>query len=86
MHQVFVQKLQEIELYIIGNSLKKKVLNNIILDFVGDLGSGYPSDPETKKWLQNNKHKIFGFPSLIRFSWNTCSNILDDFCALTIDK
>lgn len=30
-------------------------------------------DPETKAWLENHKHPIFGFPSLVRFSWGTCT-------------
>ncbi|KAK3756007.1 hypothetical protein QZH41_013191 [Actinostola sp. cb2023] len=41
-------------------------------------GSGYPSDPNTKKWLSNNVDKVFGFPRLVRFSWQTCRTILDD--------
>jgi len=41
-------------------------------------GSGYPSDPLTKKWLRNNCDRIFGFPSVVRFSRNTTSNILEE--------
>ncbi|XP_056699158.1 ribonuclease H2 subunit A isoform X2 [Spinacia oleracea] len=36
-------------------------------------GSGYPGDPETKAWLEHHKHSIFGFPTLVRFSWGTCA-------------
>ncbi|KAK4764826.1 hypothetical protein SAY86_025916 [Trapa natans] len=36
-------------------------------------GSGYPGDPETKAWLAHHKHSIFGFPTLVRFSWGTCT-------------
>lgn len=49
-----------------------------------ELGSGYPSDPKTKEWLAKYKHRVFGFPNLIRFSWQTCSNILEHFCVLRI--
>ncbi|KAI5431224.1 hypothetical protein KIW84_035404 [Lathyrus oleraceus] len=38
-----------------------------------NFGSGYPADPATKSWLENHKHSIFGFPTLVRFSWGTCS-------------
>ncbi|KAM7264248.1 hypothetical protein ACFE04_001931 [Oxalis oulophora] len=38
-----------------------------------NFGSGYPGDPETKTWLQQHKHHVFGFPSLVRFSWGTCT-------------
>jgi ribonuclease H2 subunit A len=41
-------------------------------------GSGYPSDPNTKAWIQNNLERTFGFPSIARFSWGTVKNILDE--------
>ncbi|XP_074603414.1 ribonuclease H2 subunit A [Brevipalpus obovatus] len=48
-------------------------------DINGDgYGSGYPSDPKTKKFLDKNLDSIFGFPSITRFSWATVSTILDD--------
>lgn len=34
-----------------------------------NLGSGYPSDPNTKRWIASNLEKTFGFPSVARFSW-----------------
>ncbi|XP_048575436.1 ribonuclease H2 subunit A isoform X2 [Nematostella vectensis] len=46
--------------------------------FTKETGSGYPSDPTTKKWLADNLDRVFGFPQLVRFSWSTCSNILDN--------
>lgn len=36
------------------------------------------SDPLTKNFLNNNMDDIFGFPSLVRFSWSTAGKILDD--------
>lgn len=39
-----------------------------------DFGSGYPSDPNTVKWMDNNEDGFFGFPSIMRFSWKTISN------------
>lgn len=42
-----------------------------------DYGSGYPSDPATKKWLSENLDPVFGFPRFIRFSWSTASTIMD---------
>ncbi|CDS05818.1 hypothetical protein LRAMOSA08346 [Lichtheimia ramosa] len=41
-------------------------------------GSGYPSDPNTVSWLDENEDPFFGFPSLIRFSWKTISNRIDE--------
>ncbi|GLH14923.1 Ribonuclease H2 subunit A [Gryllus bimaculatus] len=47
-----------------------------------EIGSGYPNDPVTKKFLKGNLDKIFGFPQLVRFSWSTADKILEDesFC------
>lgn len=41
-------------------------------------GSGYPADPETKRWLEANVDPVFGFPSLVRFSWSTCNPLLEN--------
>ncbi|EPS57935.1 ribonuclease [Genlisea aurea] len=41
-------------------------------DLNRNFGSGYPGDPQTKAWLNDHKHPVFGFPTLVRFSWGTC--------------
>lgn len=41
-------------------------------------GSGYPGDPVTKKFLRDNFDQVFGFPSLIRFSWKTAETIIEE--------
>ncbi|RKP22464.1 Rnaseh2a protein, partial [Syncephalis pseudoplumigaleata] len=41
-------------------------------------GSGYSSDPNTVSWLRNNVDPVFGFPGIVRFSWATCSRLLDE--------
>ncbi|KAL0481651.1 ribonuclease H2 subunit A [Acrasis kona] len=44
----------------------------------GKMGSGHPSDPQTKKWLEANADKVFGYPSdAVRFSWATIKNALE---------
>lgn len=40
-------------------------------------GSGYPGDPKTKQWLERHCDPVFGYPSLIRFSWKTVDNALE---------
>lgn len=76
MPQVFAQKLQGIVLFKTGNLFKILVRQLWYLDVHDELGSGYPSDPKTKAWLAKYRHKVFGYPNLIRFSWQTCTNAL----------
>lgn len=42
------------------------------------MGSGYPADPTTKAFLQDNIDKVFGYPCLVRFSWGTIKKILEE--------
>ncbi|KZC14589.1 PREDICTED: ribonuclease H2 subunit A [Dufourea novaeangliae] len=46
-------------------------------DIKAEYGSGYPNDPETKRWLSENVDPVFGFPRLVRFSWSTAEKILE---------
>ncbi|CAO3635796.1 unnamed protein product [Cunninghamella blakesleeana] len=48
------------------------------LELSKEFGSGYPSDPNTVRWLDDNEVPFFGYPSIIRFSWKTISNRLDE--------
>ncbi|KAF8561634.1 hypothetical protein P879_07561 [Paragonimus westermani] len=41
------------------------------------LGSGYPGDPLTKKYLETCLDPVFGFPSLVRSSWSTATNLME---------
>ena len=43
-------------------------------------GSGYPNDPVTKNFLINSLDPMFGFPSLVRFSWSTAEKIIEEKC------
>ncbi|CAC70103.1 Ribonuclease H2 subunit A [Caenorhabditis elegans] len=43
-------------------------------------GSGYPGDPNTKKFLQLSVEPVFGFCSLVRSSWKTASTIVEKRC------
>lgn len=47
------------------------------------LGNGYPGHEKTKQFMQNYCDKIFGFPSIVRFSWQTAKTIIDERCAKT---
>ena len=44
-----------------------------------EFGSGYPSDPTCKKWMEAHQRcKIFGFPDVVRFSWTPAKKALDE--------
>eukprot|EP00043_Microstomoeca_roanoka_P015247 m.152525 g.152525 ORF g.152525 m.152525 type:complete len:416 (-) comp16214_c0_seq1:189-1436(-) len=47
------------------------------IDVDREFGCGYPSDPKTKAWLRANMDNVFGFPSVVRFSWQTAQSLLD---------
>lgn len=40
-----------------------------------------PADPVTKQWLDSHMDPVFGFPSLVRFSWQTADRMLEDRAA-----
>ncbi|GBG29664.1 Ribonuclease H2 subunit A [Hondaea fermentalgiana] len=40
--------------------------------------SGYPSDERTVAWLRKNADPVFGFPSVVRFSWKTARSMLGE--------
>ncbi|CAN6445015.1 unnamed protein product [Victoria cruziana] len=59
-------------------ALREWVFDETAENMNRNFGSGYPGDPETKAWLNHHKHSVFGFPSLVRFSWGTCSQHCKD--------
>lgn len=37
-----------------------------------------PADSITQAWLENHLNPVFGFPPLVRFSWQTASRLLEE--------
>ncbi|CAM8989157.1 unnamed protein product [Rhodiola kirilowii] len=54
-------------------ALKDWVMDETCESMHRSFGSGYPGDPGTKAWLEDHRHALFGFPTLVRFSWGTCT-------------
>ncbi|EEF46595.1 ribonuclease H2 subunit A isoform X1 [Ricinus communis] len=68
---------------IVAKVTRDRALRNWVLEETAEgisrnFGSGYPGDPETKAWLKQHKHQVFGFPTLVRFSWGTCNSYYKD--------
>ncbi|KXS19155.1 ribonuclease HII [Gonapodya prolifera JEL478] len=42
------------------------------------LGSGYPGDARTVNWLKTSRDRIFGWPRVVRFSWQTAVKQIED--------
>eukprot|EP00976_Prorocentrum_cordatum_P116027 1196101-Prorocentrum_minimum.AAC.9 len=40
-------------------------------------GDTMGADPATKQWLSENLESVFGFPSVVRFSWGTTKQLLE---------
>ena len=39
------------------------------LELNTDYGSGYPSDPKCKAWMEDLHDPLFGYSDVLRFSW-----------------
>jgi hypothetical protein len=46
--------------------------------FIREFGCGYPGDEKTRNWLKACYDPVFGFPTIVRFSWKTCKTYLEN--------
>jgi ribonuclease HII len=52
-------------------SIAAKVHRDGIIKSLGEVGSGYPSDPKTRKWLMGFIERNEKFPACVRTRWGT---------------
>lgn len=62
-------------------SVIAKVTRDLLIESLGyeNIGSGYPGDPNTKKWLRDMQSPLMGWPhNVVRFSWQTAKTLLEE--------
>ena len=62
---------------ILAKVRRDELIENIKKDMGVDFGSGYPSDPKTKKFLKQWYDEHGCLPDIVRHSWKTATNILE---------
>jgi ribonuclease HII len=60
---------------IIAKVRRDELIGNIKESINEDFGSGYPSDPKTKKFLQEWMDKNGNLPDFVRHSWKTAAKL-----------
>jgi ribonuclease HII len=61
---------------IVAKVRRDELIEEIKKDIGIDFGSGYPSDPKTKKFLADWYHKHDNLPEFVRHSWKTAENVI----------
>ena len=56
-------------------SIAAKLNRDGQIEALGDVGSGYPSDPKTRAWLQGFVDRHEDFPSCVRTRWGTITKL-----------
>jgi ribonuclease H2 subunit A len=59
------------------HALNDYVYPEVGREFSRTVGCGYPGDKITVGWLNDHRDPVFGWPSIVRFSWKTCYEKLD---------
>jgi ribonuclease HII len=75
---ILAKTIRDREIKSISENLEKKL--NL------PLGSGYPSDPNTKKFLKNWLKKFGNLPPNVRHSWRTSQNLIKEKKTKSLDN
>ena len=57
-----------------------------LADEYGEVGSGYPSDPTTREFLEQHVETTGTLPECARVSWGTCDDVLAEAEQQTLDE
>ena len=57
--------------------MKDFIWDEPYLNLSKDYGSGYPGDENCVRWLSTTHQQVFGYPSIVRFSWSTTREALE---------
>jgi ribonuclease HII len=72
-------KADETDVFVSAASVIAKVERDTLIDDLrdelGEVGSGYPSDPTTREFLKEYISKTGTFPPCTRESWKTCDKL-----------
>ena len=61
---------------IVAKVRRDELIEDLKMEIGIDFGSGYPSDPKTKKFLQDWYDEHGSLPDIVRHSWKTAQNIV----------
>ena len=65
--------------------MKEFVWEEPYLNLSRDYGSGYPGDENCVRWLSSTQQVVFGYPSIVRFSWSTTREALEKSGACKVE-
>ncbi len=60
---------------IVAKTFRESEIERIKFELGEDFGSGYPSDPHTRRYLEDYLRKNGTFPRFVRYSWDTINKI-----------
>lgn len=56
---------------------RDKAIEAFAKEYACSLGSGYPGDADTQAFLRSHFDPLYGFPRIVRFSWQTARILLE---------
>jgi len=76
MPQFIIEPKADLNYPVVGAaSIFAKVHRDKQIDALGDVGSGYPSDPKTRSWLKGFIERNEDFPPCVRTRWGTIETL-----------